>query len=122
MGGLPWSLWFQDQSLPIYGDGLYTRDWIHVEDHCAALETILGKGKPGEVYNIGGDSERNMTPEEEVWAKDYIRELRERQRDLAANEALRQAATKAHDARNATGLSTMGDDARTRLAATGGRT
>ena len=48
----------QGQALPIYGDGLYTRDWIHVEDHCAALETILNKGKPGEVYNIGGDSER----------------------------------------------------------------
>ena len=48
----------QGQALPIYGDGLYTRDWIHVEDHCAALETILNRGKPGEVYNIGGDSER----------------------------------------------------------------
>ena len=48
----------QGQALPIYGDGLYTRDWIHVEDHCAALETILNKGNPGEVYNIGGDSER----------------------------------------------------------------
>jgi dTDP-glucose 4,6-dehydratase len=44
--------------LPIYGDGLYVRDWLHVEDHCAALQAALEKGVPGEVYNIGGDAER----------------------------------------------------------------
>src|SRR6188472_3486696 len=42
-----------DQPLPVYGDGKNVRDWIHVEDHCAALV----KGKPGAVYNIGGDGE-----------------------------------------------------------------
>ncbi|MFQ5900130.1 MAG: dTDP-glucose 4,6-dehydratase [Thermodesulfobacteriota bacterium] len=47
--------------LPIYGDGLNVRDWISVEDHCTALDVILHKGKEGEVYNIGGDSEfRNI--------------------------------------------------------------
>ncbi|MBI4615078.1 MAG: dTDP-glucose 4,6-dehydratase [Planctomycetes bacterium] len=47
-----------DRPLPIYGDGLNVRDWIHVEDHCRALETVLERGRPGETYNIGGSSER----------------------------------------------------------------
>lgn len=42
--------------LPIYGDGLQERDWLFVEDHCAALETLLTHGVPGETYNIGGDT------------------------------------------------------------------
>lgn len=46
------------KSLPIYGDGLYTRDWIHVEDHCRALECVLQRGRPGEVYNIGARQEK----------------------------------------------------------------
>jgi dTDP-glucose 4,6-dehydratase len=44
--------------LPIYGDGLYVRDWIHVEDHCAALEQVLLLGRAGEIYNIGAGGER----------------------------------------------------------------
>lgn len=44
--------------LPIYGDGLNIRDWLYVGDHCQALRTILVKGRPGEVYNIGGWNER----------------------------------------------------------------
>ncbi|MHB8622302.1 MAG: dTDP-glucose 4,6-dehydratase [Sulfuricaulis sp.] len=44
--------------LPIYGDGLNIRDWLYVGDHCQALRTILAKGRPGEVYNIGGWNER----------------------------------------------------------------
>jgi dTDP-glucose 4,6-dehydratase len=48
----------EDKTLPIYGDGLNVRDWIHVRDHCRALELVLQKGRAGEVYNIGGDSER----------------------------------------------------------------
>lgn len=47
------------ESLPIYGDGLNVRDWIHVLDHSKALDTLLHKGKVGEVYNIGVDNERN---------------------------------------------------------------
>ena len=46
-----------NEKLPIYGDGLNIRDWIHVEDHCQSIETALMKGKIGEVYNIGGDCE-----------------------------------------------------------------
>ena len=47
-----------DQSLPIYGDGLYVRDWIYMEDHCKALDVILHQGKVGEIYNIGGGNEK----------------------------------------------------------------
>ncbi len=46
------------EPVPIYGDGLYVRDWIHVEDHARAIRLILEKGAPGEVYNIGADNER----------------------------------------------------------------
>ena len=46
-----------DMPLPIYGDGLYVRDWIHVQDHCAALDVVLHHGKNGEVYNIGSRQE-----------------------------------------------------------------
>lgn len=50
-----------DQPLPVYGDGLNVRDWIHVEDHCAAIVGALLQGKPGEVYNVGSDGEmRNI--------------------------------------------------------------
>jgi dTDP-glucose 4,6-dehydratase len=43
--------------LPVYGDGLNVRDWLYVEDHCAAIREVLARGRPGEVYNIGGESE-----------------------------------------------------------------
>src|SRR5207237_1056789 len=45
------------EPLPIYGDGRNVRDWIHVSDHCRALELILRKGTEGAVYNIGGGCE-----------------------------------------------------------------
>jgi dTDP-glucose 4,6-dehydratase len=45
------------KSLPVYGDGRNIRDWLHVEDHCRGIEAVLGRGQPGEVYNIGGRSE-----------------------------------------------------------------
>jgi len=48
----------EDKELPIYGDGMNVRDWIYVEDHCRALDTVLHRGKEGEVYNIGGRSEK----------------------------------------------------------------
>ena len=44
--------------LPIYGDGLQVRDWLYVEDHCEAIETVLFRGKIGETYNIGGNNEK----------------------------------------------------------------
>lgn len=47
----------EDKPLPVYGDGLNVRDWLHVWDHCVALDLVLHKGEPGEVYNIGGNNE-----------------------------------------------------------------
>src|SRR6266478_8744163 len=44
--------------LPVYGDGRNVRDWLYVSDHCEALRVVLAKGRPGETYNIGGESER----------------------------------------------------------------
>jgi len=50
-----------DKPLPVYGEGLNVRDWLYVEDHCAAIDLILKKGKVGQVYNIGGHNEmRNI--------------------------------------------------------------
>lgn len=46
-----------NKPLPVYGDGRNVRDWLHVRDHCAAVDLVLHKGKPGEVYNIGGNNE-----------------------------------------------------------------
>ena len=46
------------KSLPVYGDGMQIRDWLYVEDHCAAIATVLEKGITGEVYNIGGNNEK----------------------------------------------------------------
>ncbi len=46
------------EGLPVYGDGLQVRDWLYVQDHCAAICCVLGKGRPGEVYNIGGWNEK----------------------------------------------------------------
>ncbi len=48
----------EDKPLPIYGDGLYMRDWIYVDDHCGAVEKVLFAGREGEVYNIGGAKDR----------------------------------------------------------------
>jgi dTDP-glucose 4,6-dehydratase len=47
----------EDKELPIYGDGMYVRDWLFVRDHCEAILAVLEKGLPGEVYNIGGNNE-----------------------------------------------------------------
>jgi dTDP-glucose 4,6-dehydratase len=48
----------EGKELPIYGDGQNIRDWLHVKDHCAAIDLVIHIGKPGEVYNIGGHNER----------------------------------------------------------------
>ena len=47
-----------EKPLPVYGDGMQIRDWLHVSDHCSAIDTVLHKGKIGEVYNIGGNNEK----------------------------------------------------------------
>ncbi|EOO21940.1 MULTISPECIES: dTDP-glucose 4,6-dehydratase [Bacillus] len=48
----------EEKKLPLYGDGLNVRDWLHVTDHCSAIDTVLHKGRVGEVYNIGGNNEK----------------------------------------------------------------
>ncbi|MCL0076899.1 dTDP-glucose 4,6-dehydratase, partial [Dehalococcoidia bacterium] len=48
----------ESKEIPVYGDGLNVRDWVHVEDHCRALDVIIQQGKPGETYNIGGNCEK----------------------------------------------------------------
>lgn len=50
---------FQGKPLPVYGDGRNIRDWLYVGDHCAAIREVLARGRPGEVYNIGGNSEKS---------------------------------------------------------------
>ncbi len=46
------------KAIPLYGDGLNIRDWLYVADHCRGIELVLEKGRPGEVYNLGGDNEQ----------------------------------------------------------------
>ena len=48
----------ENKSIPVYGQGLNVRDWIYVDDHCRGLDAVIDKGKAGEVYNIGGNSEQ----------------------------------------------------------------
>lgn len=51
----------EDKPLPVYGQGLNVRDWLYVDDHCEAIDLILEKGEPGQVYNVGGHNEmRNI--------------------------------------------------------------
>jgi dTDP-glucose 4,6-dehydratase len=47
-----------NESLPVYGNGLNVRDWLYVDDHCSAIDLIIHKGREGEVYNIGGHNEK----------------------------------------------------------------
>lgn len=48
----------EDKKLPVYGDGKNIRDWLHVHDHCQAIDLVMHEGKSGEVYNIGGNNEK----------------------------------------------------------------
>jgi dTDP-glucose 4,6-dehydratase len=48
----------QDKELPIYGDGLYVRDWLYVYDHCTAIWKVLTEAEPQTVYNVGGNNEK----------------------------------------------------------------
>lgn len=65
------------KKLPIYGDGLNIREWIHVDDHCDALNKILEKGKPGEIYNIGSANEHSN-----IEIANLILEIMKKSRDL----------------------------------------
>ena len=71
------------QPLPIYGDGANVRDWLYVEDHCAAIRLALERGTPGEKYNIGGGNEKRN-----VEVVDAICDALEAERPAAGNQAL----------------------------------
>jgi dTDP-glucose 4,6-dehydratase len=82
------------EALPIYGDGRNVRDWLHVEDHCRAIELILAQGQIGEVYNVGGQSERENIA--------IVRELCELiDQEFASNSELRARCAKSPAARGA---------------------
>jgi dTDP-glucose 4,6-dehydratase len=51
---------FDGEQLPVYGDGRQVREWLHAEDHCAAIDHVLREGGPGEIYNIGGEERENL--------------------------------------------------------------
>ena len=53
-------------ALPVYGDGKQVREWLHAEDHCAAIELVLREGAPGEVYNVGGEERENLHVTERI--------------------------------------------------------
>src|SRR2546422_1313138 len=78
----------EGRPLPIYGDGGNVRDWLHVEDHCAALLLVLAKGRAGEKYNIGGGNQRTN-----LEIVDRICEALEELRPAASNRALKGAAS-----------------------------
>jgi dTDP-glucose 4,6-dehydratase len=76
----------EGRPLPIYGDGLYVRDWLHVDDHGHALLAVLTRGRPGQTYNIGGNNE--LTNLDLV---DRICAAIESQKPAAVNDAMRRA-------------------------------
>jgi dTDP-glucose 4,6-dehydratase len=51
---------FEGLPLPVYGDGRQRREWLHAEDHCAAVELVLREGEPGSIYNVGGEERENL--------------------------------------------------------------
>ena len=54
------------EPLPVYGDGRQRREWLHVNDHCAAVQAVLRNGAPGEAYNIGGEEHENLAITERI--------------------------------------------------------
>ena len=70
----------EGKTLPIYGEGLNVRDWLHVDDHCRAIDAVIARGEAGEVYNIGGFNERRNI--------DLVRELISTVRELVRMPAM----------------------------------
>jgi dTDP-glucose 4,6-dehydratase len=74
----------EGRRLPVYGDGGHVRDWLHVEDHCSGLWTVLEHGQPGEKYNIGANNERTN-----LEVVDLLCEVLDRLHPASGNAALR---------------------------------
>jgi dTDP-glucose 4,6-dehydratase len=71
------------EPVPVYGDGRQRREWLHVEDHCAAIELVLHEGGPGEAYNVGGEEQENLAMVERFLAltgasPDLVRHVEDR--------------------------------------------
>lgn len=62
----------ENRHLPVYGNGKNVRDWIHVMDHCSAIDAVLHRGKPGEIYNVGGSNERSNIEAELILAELWL--------------------------------------------------
>lgn len=73
------------KSLPVYGNGLNIRDWLYVSDHCSAIRCVLENGHPGEVYNIGGNNEKNN-----LTVVNKICEILDQLRPLSSNLSYKQ--------------------------------
>ena len=89
------------KKVPLYGDGLNVRDWLHVDDHCRGIQLVAEKGRPGEVYNIGGGAE--LTNKELTYR---------RLGAVGANESMIQPVTdrKGHDRRYSVNWSKIADE------------
>ena len=83
---------FEARPLPIYGDGGNVRDWLHVEDHCAALLLVLNAGRPGESYNIGASNERSN-----IQIVDELCDVLDEVHPAASNPAMVAAGTSSYD-------------------------
>lgn len=70
--------------LPVYGDGMQIRDWLYVEDHCKAIDMVIGGGKIGEIYNVGGHNEKTNV----FIVKTILAQLHDRLKDEGISEAL----------------------------------
>lgn len=69
------------KELPIYGDGMQIRDWLHVKDHCSGIDTVLQNGRVGEVYNIGGNNEKANIEIVDLIIENIKKDLKERERE-----------------------------------------
>jgi len=83
---------YMDQEIPVYGNGMQVRDWIHVEDHCRGIELCIKKGEIGETYLFGGNGEKTN-----IWIVKKILELLDKSEDLIVHVGDR----KGHDLRYA---------------------
>lgn len=97
----------QKKELPVYGDGMQVRDWLYVQDHCAAIDLALRAGRPGEVYNVGGHNERYNID----IVKTIIACVRERADPSVGEHLIRHVTDrKGHDRRYAIDPKKIGDD------------
>ncbi len=91
----------REEPLPVYGDGLQVRDWLHVSDHCRALQIVIERGVPGETYLVGGEApRRNMEVVECICAR--LDQVRPRSNGMSYRQLIVHVADRpAHDARYA---------------------